>query len=181
MILVAATSTAILDWPFGLVSQLPSPDGRHIVYGEPYQPGIREAPELWLRHRGRPERKRLLELTATARAFWSPDGRHFVIVDREASDRMASSVYDSEGRVVLKISPQGFDKELGTLATGHFYVEAQRFLDAHTIQAAAYGHTDEVPVRCFRFLYSVTLGGKINRLSKRVSPATATVCDETSE
>jgi hypothetical protein len=60
-------------------------------------------------------------------------------------------------------------------------VEAQRFLDAHTIQAAAYGHTDEVPVRCFRFLYSVTLGGKINRLSKRVSPATATVCDETSE
>lgn len=167
MILVAATSTAILDWPFGLVSQLPSPDGRHIVYGEPYQPGIREAPELWLRHRGRPERKRLLELTATARAFWSPDGRHFVMVDREASDRMASSVYDSE--------------ELGTLATGHFYVEAQRFLDAHTIQAAAYGHTDEVPVRCFRFLYSVTLGGKINRLSKRVSPATATVCDETSE
>jgi len=60
MILAAANSTATLDWPFGSASQLPSPDGGHIVYGEPYQHGVREAPELWLRHRGRPERKRLL-------------------------------------------------------------------------------------------------------------------------
>jgi hypothetical protein len=136
---------------------------------------------LWLRHRGRPERKRLLELTTTARAFWSPDSRHFVIVDREASNTMTSSIYDTEGRVVLEISPEDSDAELRTMATGHFYVEAQRFLDAHTIRIAAYGHTDEAPVRCFRFIYSVTLGGKINRLSKRVSTATATACDETSE
>ncbi len=181
MILTAANSTATLDWPFGRVSQLPSPDGRHIVYGEPYQAGVREAPELWLRHRGRAERKRLLELTATARAFWSLDSRHFVIVDRENSSTMTSAIYDTEGRVVLEISPEDSDKELRGVATGHFYVEAQRFLDAHTIRVAAFGHTDEAPVRCFRFIYSVTLGGEIHRLSKRVSPATATACDETSE
>jgi hypothetical protein len=35
----AANSTATLDWPSGRVSQLPSPDGRYIVYGMPYQPG----------------------------------------------------------------------------------------------------------------------------------------------
>ena len=178
---LAAIPTPTLEWPYGRNSQLPSPDGRHIVYGEPYQPGIREAPELWLRHRGRPERKRLLELTATARAFWSPDSRHFVIVDRENSSSMASSIYDTEGRVVLKISPADSDKELRGMATGHYYVEAQRFLDGHTIRVAAYGHTDEAPVRCFRFIYSVTLGGEINRFSKRISPATATGCDETSE
>jgi hypothetical protein len=28
-----------LDWPSGRVTQLPLPDGRHIVYGVPYQPG----------------------------------------------------------------------------------------------------------------------------------------------
>ena len=179
--LVAATSTATLDWPFGRISQLSSPDGRHIVYGEPQQPGVRTAPELWLRHRGRPGRKRLLELTATAKVFWSSDSRHFVIVDRENSNTMTSSLYDAEGRVVLEIRPEDSDNELRRIATGHFYVEAQRFLDAHTIRVAAYGHTDEAPVRCFRSIYSVTFDGGINRLSKRVSPATATVCDETSE
>jgi hypothetical protein len=181
MIVTAATSIATLDWPFGRVSQLPSPDGRHIVYGERYQPGVREAPELWLRHRGRPERQRLLELTATANVFWSPDSRHFVIVDRENSNTMTSSIYDAEGRLVLEISPAESDKELRPIATGHFYIEAQRFLDAHTIRVAAYGHTDEAPVRCFRFIYSVNLGGGLHRLSKRVSAATKAVCDETSE
>ncbi len=181
VILTAATSTATLDWPFGRVSTLPSPDGHDVVYGEPYQPGIREAPELWLRHRGRPERKRLLELTATARAFWSPDSRHFVIVNRENSSSMTSSVYETEGRVVRQITPEDSDKELRGMATGHFYVEAQRFLDPHTIRVATYGHTDQAPVRCFRFIYSVTLGGEIHRLSKRISPATASGCDETSE
>jgi hypothetical protein len=175
------TSTAILDWPFGRITELPSPDGRHIVYGEPQRPGVRDSPELWLRHRGRPESKRLIELTATARVFWSPDSRHFVIVERETSNSMTSSIYDTEGQVVLEISPEDSDKELRGLATGHFYVEAQRFLDAHTIRVAAFGHTDEAPVRCFRFIYSVIFGGEIHRLSKRVSPATATACDETSE
>jgi hypothetical protein len=181
MFLAAATSTATLDWPFSRISQLSSPDGRHIVYGEPYQPGVRKAPELWLRHRGHPGRKRLLELTATAKVFWSPDSRYFVIIDRENSSTMTSSLYDAEGRVVLEIRPEDPDNELRRIATGHFYVEAQRFLDAHTIRVAAYGHTDEAPVRCFRSIYSVTLDGEVKRLSKRVSSATATACDETSE
>jgi hypothetical protein len=171
----------VLDWPFGRVSELPSPDGSHIVYGEPSQPGVREAPELWLRHRGLPERKRLLALTATARVFWSPDSRHFIIVDRESSSAMISFVYDTEGRILLQISPEGSDNELRPLANGHFYVEAQRFLNAENIRVAAYGHTDKPPVRCFRFIYSVSLGGKATRLSMRVSPATAAACDETSE
>jgi hypothetical protein len=94
---------------------------------------------------------------------------------------MTSSIYDTEGRVVLQITPEDSDKELHGMATGHFYVEAQRFLDPRTMRVAAYGHTDEAPVQCFRFIYSVTLSGEINRLSKRISPATATGCDETSE
>jgi len=121
------------------------------------------------------------ELTATAKVFWSPDSRHFVIVDRENSSTMDSSIYDAEGRVVLEISPEQSDKQLRQLATGHFYVEAQRFPGADTVRVAAFGHTDEAPIRCFRFIYSVALGGEIRRLSQRVSPATVTACDETSE
>jgi hypothetical protein len=179
--LTGAASTATLDWPFGRVSHLPSPDGRHIVYGERYRGGIRNAPELWLRHHARPERKRLLELSATAKVFWSPDSGHFVIVNREGSDTMTSSVYNTNGRVVLEISPQDSDNELRRIATGHFYVEAQRFLVARTVRVAAYGHTDEGPVQCFRFIYSITVSGRVDRLSKRISPATATTCDEISE
>lgn len=156
--LTGTTSTATLDWPFGRMSQLPSPDGRHIVYGEPYQPGVREAPELWLRHRGRPDRERLLELGSTARAFWFPDSRNFVVIDREASNSMTSYIYDADGRVVLDVRPAllQHDKELGAVANGHFYVEAQRLAEAHTLRVAAFGHTDESPVRCFRFIYKVT-------------------------
>jgi hypothetical protein len=182
-VVLAAAHPAALDWPFGKTSELPSPDGRHTIYGERAQPGVRDAPELWLRHRGRSERRRLLELTSNARAFWSQDSRSFVIVDRAASNTMTSFICDSKGGVVLEIDGAllQYDPELRAVANGHFYVEAQRFLDARTVRVAAFGHTDDMPVRCFRFVYSVSLDGRVKRLSKRVSPATATACDETSE
>ena len=73
------------------------------------------------------------------------------------------------------------DPELKAVANGHFYVEAQRLVDANTVRVAAFGHTDEAPVRCFRFIFAVNRAGRIERLSKRISPATATACDEQSE
>jgi hypothetical protein len=183
ILLTAATVPATLDWPFGGASQLPSPDGRHIVYGERYRQGVRGGPELWLRRRGRPGGKRLLQLGSTARAFWFPDSRNFVVIDRESSSSMNSSVYDTDGRVALDIGAAlaRTDKELSAVARGHFYVEAQRLLNGDTLRVAAFGHTDEPPVRCFRFIYTVTRAGGIERLSKRISAATATGCDETSE
>src|SRR6185369_11489523 len=80
IILTAATAPVFLDWPHGRRSQLPSPDGRHVVYGEAYQSGVREGPELWLRHQGRSGHRRLLQLGSTARAFWFPDSRNFVVI-----------------------------------------------------------------------------------------------------
>jgi hypothetical protein len=182
--LTPATSPATLDWPFGQTSQLTSPDGRHIIYGEPYRRGVRDGPELWLRHSGRPDRVRLLELGSTSHTFWFPDSLNFVVVDREGSDSMTSSIYDSDGHVVLDLRAAltRFDKELGAVATGHFYVEAQRLLDANTLRVAAFGHTDDPPVRCFRFTYNFTRTGIVQRLTKRISPVSpVTFCNETSE
>ena len=183
IVLSAATAPAVLDWPHGRTSRLPSPDGRHIVYGESYQRGVREGPELWLGHRGRSERKRLLQLGGTAGAFWFPDSRNFVVIDRESSSSMNSYIHDTEGRVTLDIGAAltRYDKDLGAVARGHFYVEAQRLRNGHTLRVAVFGHTDEPPVRCFRFIYTVTRAGEIGRLSRRISAATATGCDETSE
>ena len=180
---LAAIPTPTLEWPYGRNSQLPSPDGRHIVYGEPYQRGIREAPKLWLRHRGRSGRKLLIRLGSTAKALWFPDSRNFVLIDRASSSGMTSYVYDTEGRVTLDMRTVLLqnDRELVAVANAHFYVEAQRLLDANTLRVAVFGHTDEPPVRCFRFIYSISRSGEIERLSKRVSTATATACDETSE
>jgi hypothetical protein len=183
VILTAATVVATLDWPHGERSELPSPDNRHIIYGEAYRRGLREGPELWLRHRGRADRKRLVQLGSTAKAFWFEDSRHFLVIDRDSSSSMNSYLYDTEGRVILDLRAALLkeDAELGAVASGHFYVEAQRFLDAHTVRVAAFGHTDAAPVRCFRFIYKVGRGGETERLSMRISPATATQCDERSE
>lgn len=180
IVLAAATAPA-LDWPWGSHSQLASPDGQHFVYGERAQAGIREGPELWLRHRGRQERKRLIRVGATARAFWSDDSRFLVVVHRESSNSMSSSLYEAEGRGVFQILPQARDPELSLLSRGHFYVEAQRFLKSGVLRVAAYGHTDNAPVQCFRFIYEATVDGKLKRISKRVSRATADACDETTE
>jgi hypothetical protein len=178
VILWAATGVATLDWPYGQRSELPSPDGRHTVYGV-----RRQVPELWLRHQGQGGHKRLVQLGSTAQAFWFEDSRHFVVNDRESSSGMNSYVYDTQGRVALDMRAALLkeDRELGPVAGGHFYVEAQRFLDANTLRVAAFGHTDEAPVQCFRFIYTVGRGGEVERLSKRITPATATSCDEKSE
>jgi len=183
---IAAVTTATpqqtLEWPFGPQSKLPSADGQHIVYGEPYKSGVREGPELWLSHRGRAERKRLLQLGSTARALWFPDSRNFLVIDRESSS-MTSYIYGVEGEIVLDMRAALLrdDPELAAVASGHFYVEAQRLLDPHTVRVAAFGHTDQAPVRCFRFIYTINRNGKIERLSKRLTRATLSVCDERSE
>jgi hypothetical protein len=138
---------------------------------------------LWLRHGGRSDRKLLIRLGSTAKALWFPDSRNFVLIDRESSSGITSYVYDTEGRVTLDVRTALLqnDRELVAVANGHFYVEAQHLLDANTLRVAVFGHTDEPPVRCFRFIYSISRSGKIERLSKRISPASATACDETSE
>jgi hypothetical protein len=181
LVVAASAQESTLDLPFGRQSELPSPDGQHILYRE--QPGMRDAPELWLRHRGGSGRRRLLQLGSTARAFWFPDSRNLLVIDRESSSGSNSYIYDANGSVVLdiRIALFRFDRDLKAVDTGHFYVEAQHLLDAETVRIAAFGHTDQAPVRCFRFIYKMNRGGKIERLSKRISPATATACDEQSE
>jgi len=180
---LAAAGQTTLEWPSRHASQLPSPDGQHIVYGEPHRPGTRTGPELWLRHAGRSDRRLLIQLGSTARAFWFPDSRNFLLNDRESSSSMTSYVYDAEGKIMLDIRAAllRHDPELKAVANGHFYVEAQRLVDANTVRVAAFGHTDEAPVRCFRFIFAVNRAGRIERLLKRMSPATATACDEQSE
>jgi len=179
--LTAADQQSTLDMPFGHQSELPSPDGQHILYSQ--RPGTRDAPELWLKHHGRRDRKRLLQLGSTARAFWFPDSRNFLVIDRESSSSANSYIYDEKGDAVLdmRVALLRYDRELKTVDAGHFYIEAQRLLDADTVRVAAFGHTDQAPVRCFRFIYTIDRSGKIKRLSKRITPATATACDEQSE
>jgi hypothetical protein len=96
---------------------------------------------------------------------------------------MTTYVYDTEGRVVLDLRDAlvQSDGELRAVASGHFYVETERLIGENTMRVAAFGHTDESPVRCFRFIYTVTRGRSIERLSKGVSPATANGCDDRSE
>jgi hypothetical protein len=174
----AAEPARVLQLPYGSRTELASPDRRFVLYGLPYQHGVREGPELWIRNRRTGERRLLLQVSGTARAEWAPDGSAFYIADRLASDSALSYVYDADGRkpldvrdILLKADPR-----LQPFATGHVYVNTVKWLDSRTLLVSWFGHTDDAPVRCFQFRYKVDRTGKVRKLSGRVSPVTDRGC-----
>jgi hypothetical protein len=68
------------------------------------------------------------------------------------------------------------DPRLQPFATGHVYVAAKKWLDARTLLVSYFGHTDEPPVRCFEFRYSVDRAGHVTKLSRRIEPVTEKGC-----
>lgn len=167
-----------LQVPHGPVTELPSPGGRFVLFGLPYQPGARQGPELWIRDRRTGERRRLLALSSTAEAAWSPGGSAFFVADRIASSTTPSYIYERGGRTRLDVEAllRKTDPKLEPFSQGHFYVQAVRWQDSRTILVACFGHTDEPPVRCFRFRYLVSRDGKVRKLSQRVEPASSEAC-----
>jgi hypothetical protein len=170
----------ILDLPSGKVGKLASPDGHYILYGEPYREGVNTGPQLWIEDTRTSDRKLLLEVSGTARAAWSPDGTAFYLNDRLASDTADSHFYEASTLQRTRISDLilSADHEAARVAKGHVYFEVERWQDSQTVLAHLHGHTDEAPVLCFSFRYQVSRGGRVKKVSQRLSRVTTRGCEE---
>ncbi len=170
----------VLQFPYGAANRLASPDGRFVLYGEPYRAGVKNGPELWFEDTATSARKRLLLLGGTVRAEWSPDSTAFSVSDRRASDSTLAYIYDSAtlGRVAVHDAIVRSDPNAAAFAEGHAYFDVERWDGPAAVVVRLHGHTDRSPVRCFDLRYLVTRGGKINRLSKRIRTPAAHGCGE---
>ena len=99
---------------------------------------------------------------------WAPDGKHFFINNEMGSNVTELYVFDRVGksRGDLQGEILGADPNLQELVRrgSHTYFNAEKWIDAGTLQVEVAGHTDETPVREFDMRFRVPLEGMVTRL-----------------
>jgi hypothetical protein len=159
-----------------------APEGRYVLFAASEDPQKRSACQdlgcdnLWLEDEKTHKRTWIATRNSDLSAGWSPDGNAFYVQDRQASDEGILSVYKNSGAriqsvdtMILQTDPAA--REL--FWNSHHYSKAIRWMDATHLRVRFHGHTDYYPSRCFALDYSVSLEGKLKKLSERVEPASA--------
>ena len=169
-----------LDLPWGSSKRLASPDGSKILYGVPYQKGRNDSPQLWIEDTRTRRRTKLFDIPSTLSAGWSADGAAFYVNDHEGSDGELAYIYDAATlkRIDIAARIQAADPGSRRLATGHAYFRVTGWEGTQQMAVSFFGHTDQQPVLCFTLRYRINKAGVVKKLSQRVTPATATSCDE---
>jgi hypothetical protein len=169
-----------LDLPGEASKRLASPDGSMVLYGVPYDQGRNEGPSLWIEDTRTRRRTKLLDIPSTLSAGWSADGAAFYVNDQLASDQELAYIYDAATlqRIDIGARIQEEDPESRRLATGHAYFQVRGWDGTQEMAVSFFGHTDQPPVLCFTLRYRINKAGVVKKLSQRVTPATATSCDE---
>ena len=175
--------TAELGLPWG-VTRLASPDGAHVLFGAPYQKGVKNAPlvELWIENTRTKQRQMVLATGGTLSAFWSPDGSAFV-VNPGISDQAQTYIYDAATLTRLDVGREIFaaDPSVARFAPGnaHSYFTPERWKNNWEVEVRLHGHTDQLPVLCFSSHYRVNRAGAVEKLSENVFPISpAKLCGE---
>jgi hypothetical protein len=163
-----------------------TPDGRYVLFAAPGAPpsqygcqGV-NCDNLWLEDETTHKRTWIAVRNSGLSAGWSPDGNAFYVQDRQASDVGILTLYKNNGErllvvgdAVLRVDPAA--REL--FYDSHHYFEAVRWIDGTHLLVRFDGHTDYYPSRCFDLKYSVSLDGKVKKLSTRVGRASAVNCN----
>jgi hypothetical protein len=169
---------AVLDFPFGPLTRLASPDGSLILYGVPFQKGVNEGPQLWLEDTRTAQRQKLLDVSDGVSAGWSPDGTRFYVEDHSSSSSTESYIYDARSlkRLDLGALIRKSDSSISRFASGHAYFDMERWDTPEAVIVHFYGHTDEPPVVCFDLRYRVKFSGTTTKLEQHVFPPDSKSC-----
>ncbi len=156
--------------PLGPVTQLASPDGYGILYGEKSNSGL----QLWIEDERTRRRTKLFDVGGTLSAVWCADGSAFYVNDHWASDRERAYIYDAASLERMDIADRilAADPQSPRFATGHSYFDIERWDGTHDVYVRFSGHTDEPPVTSFDFRYRVSRTGVVKKLSQRFAPIT---------
>ena len=168
----------VLDLPFGSITRLASPNGSLILYGVPFQKGVNEGPQLWLEDGRTHQRQKLLDISDGVSAGWSPDGTKFYVQDHSSSSSTESYIYDARSlkRVDLGAMIRKSDSSISRFASGHAYLDMERWEDPQTVIVHFYGHTDTPPVVSFDLRYRVKLSGITTKLEQHMFPPGSKSC-----
>jgi dipeptidyl aminopeptidase/acylaminoacyl peptidase len=167
-----------LALPYGPVKKLASPDGSRILYGVETTGSIRQTPELWIEDTRNGHQTRLLSISGTLEAEWSPNSSAFAVNDHRASDSADAYIYDAATLKRTDVADLIRTADHGTerFTNAHAYFVVDRWEGTEQVLVRFHGHTDDAPVVCFDLRYRVSRAGAVQKLSEHVSPITAKLC-----
>jgi hypothetical protein len=127
--------------------RLAAPSGEHVVVNvDSDQPPTHA---LYVTGRDGNNRRLLLAYERHVTAVWSPDGSLLAVTDFGGSDFSRCLVFDARtARLVVEVSKalkQRYPRERRWSENHHVYFEAERWLDARTLQVKVRGHGDRDP------------------------------------
>ncbi|MDQ6678947.1 MAG: hypothetical protein M3Z09_16815 [Acidobacteriota bacterium] len=171
---------AALHLPFGPLVRLTSPDGSHILYGVPYQPGQNQGPQLWIEDTLSHRRTMVQDVSSTLWAAWFYDSTGFLVEDHRSSDSTRTYIYPV-GTLQPHDVASGIlaaDPSAERFAEGHAYFSVDGWQGTQDFLIHLYGHTDKPPVECFDLRFHVSRDGAVQKRSERVWPVTKSFCQE---
>jgi len=148
------TAAQMLGHPYGRAKAIPSPDGRHALWGDYSQS------QLWMEDTSTHADRLVGPYTVqTISLAWSPDSRHFVVNDRETSTESDADVFDTEtlqrtnlrDRLTAKV-PEAMaylvgnkpESQRGKVSHGrdvmHAYVDVLRWIDDDHLELQLHGN-----------------------------------------
>ena len=158
--------------------RLPSLDGRYVLYGVAFEPGVNDSPQLWIQQTFTGTKRLLFNLSRTITAQWAPDSTAFFVNDEFASDGTEAYIYEVPSFNRLKVSQNilAADSSARNYARGHAYFDADGWLGSKRIAVRFHGHTDNSPVTCFEFRYIITRDGTVTKGAEVVGPIGQVPC-----
>jgi hypothetical protein len=111
-------------------------------------------------------RKDLLQYSRTLKLGWSPDSKRFFVDDETSSDRTDLYVYHrrtGSRRVLRSVMLRDLELRRFARVGSHMYINANRWIDAQTLEVEVSGYTDS-PVQEFDRKFRVDIDGRVTAL-----------------
>lgn len=149
-------------------ASLNSPDGNHVLIWQATPQGCDGPHTLLLSHANDGRKQVLLKADAPPSVSWSPDSKHFFVVDHRSSDFASTYIFSLSGNRadpfmrMEQAPPDSF--AFDHLKAGHVYLIGLRWINGEQILMKLSGHFDRPPATSFKACYLADTRGSVMRL-----------------